>query len=120
MGAFLSRYPDSVENSLKPQPLIAEVLPGLTTLFILVCAYFVAHPETFTCVMNRKDTATVISGGFTVILASWIVGTILDAVRDLIEHVSDRCAADKNLRFRAMRDIKAGEELYSNYDEYSE
>jgi hypothetical protein len=79
-----------VENPLKPQPLIAEVLPGFTILFILACAYFVEHPGTFTAMANSKNSATVISGGLIVILASWIVGTFLDAVRDLIENRLDR------------------------------
>lgn len=83
-----------MENILKPQPLMAEVLPGFTTMFILSYAYCAGSPGKFTALMSNKSSAaiigTLIGGGFVVILISWVIGTFLDSLRDLIEHFLDR------------------------------
>jgi hypothetical protein len=74
-----------MENTIKPQPLIAEVLPGFAILVILACAYFCAHPEKITAAASNQNTAAVVGGSVATILVAWIVGTFLDTIRDLIE-----------------------------------
>jgi uncharacterized protein len=78
-----------MENPLRPQPLMAEVLPGFTIILILGYAYCVAHPGTFISVLASKNTATVIGGGVFVLFTSWIIGTFLDSLRDLLEKLLD-------------------------------
>jgi hypothetical protein len=78
-----------MENTIKPQPLIAEILPGFATLVILACAYFSAQPEKFTAMASNRNTAAVVGGGFAILLVAWIVGTFLDTIRDLIESQLD-------------------------------
>jgi hypothetical protein len=68
---------------------MAEVLPGFTIILILGYAYCVAHPGTFTSVLASKNTATVIGGGAFVLFTSWIIGTFLDSLRDLLEKLLD-------------------------------
>ena len=79
-----------MENPLRPQPLMAEVLPGFTVIFVLGYAYCMAHPGAFTAALASRNTATVIGGGVFVIFTSWTVGTFLDSFRDLFEHWLDR------------------------------
>jgi hypothetical protein len=79
-----------MENPLRPQPLMAEVLPGFTVIFILAFAYCFAHPGTFTAAADSKNTPTIIGGGFLTLIASWIIGTFIDAVRDILEDLFDR------------------------------
>jgi len=78
-----------MENSLKPQPLMAEVLPGFTVLFILAYAYCVANPGTFSLAANSRNVATIVGGGIIVLFVSWIIGTFLDTLRDLVESLVD-------------------------------
>jgi hypothetical protein len=79
-----------MENPLRPQPLMAEVLPGFTIILILGYAYCAAHPGTFTALLASKNTATVIGGGVFVLFTSWVIGTFLDSLRDLLEKLLDR------------------------------
>ncbi len=78
-----------MESTVKPQPLIAEVLPGLAVILILAGAHF-AHAGNLTALINGNNTPLVVGGGFLTIFAAWIVGTFLDAVRDIAEHLFDR------------------------------
>lgn len=79
-----------MDVSLKPQPLIAEVLPGFTTLCILGVAYLANRPGQFELLARDKNAAEVITAGFATILVSWIVGTLFDTIRDILEHLVDR------------------------------
>jgi hypothetical protein len=79
-----------METSLKPQPLVAEVLPGFTTLCILGFAYLANHPGELTSLLKEKSATEVISAGFATLLAAWIIGTVYDAIRDIVEHLLDR------------------------------
>lgn len=69
---------------------MAEVLPGFTLIFIVGYAYCAAHPGIFTAVLSSKNTATVVGGGILVLFTSWIIGTFLDSLRDLLEQLLDR------------------------------
>lgn len=77
-------------NSFKQQPLIAEVLPGFTTLAILVSAYFLQNPNLFHQVVTAPSATTYITAsGFAAILSAWIIGTFLDSLRDIAETLLD-------------------------------
>jgi|WetSurMetagenome_2_1015567.scaffolds.fasta_scaffold107104_2 hypothetical protein len=78
-----------METSIKPQPSIAEMLPGFTALSILSCAYFVNHQDQFAYIAQERSASIIIAGGFAVILVAWIIGTLFDAVRDILEHLFD-------------------------------
>jgi len=79
-----------MEVSFKPQPLVGEVLPGFTTLCILGTAYLVNHPAQLDWFVHQKSAAEVITAGFATILVSWIIGTLFDTIRDLLEHLIDQ------------------------------
>lgn len=81
-----------MENALKPQPLMAEVLPGFASLLLLSVAYGAAHPTQIkaSTILIFLGPATVIAGGFGILLICWIVGTFFDTLRDLIESILDR------------------------------
>ncbi len=72
--------------SLKPSPLIAEVLPGYTVLGIIAVSYFTAHQDQWHSLINSQSLLAVVTGlGAASFVASWIIGTVLDSVRDLLE-----------------------------------
>jgi len=80
-----------MDSSLKPQPLIAEVLPGFTVLAILTTSYFAHHLEQLKALISLPSAGTIITAlGISVLLISWILGTILDTLRDLCEELLDR------------------------------
>lgn len=79
------------ESSVKPQPLIAEVLPGFTTLVIVGAAYLWKNPGALTLLTQSKDLlATVAALGIGGLVASWVIGTFFDSCRDLVEWVVDK------------------------------
>jgi hypothetical protein len=78
-----------MEATLKPQPLIAEVLPGLATICIFGTAYPANHLDQRSWLLENKSASEAITAGFATVLISWILGTFLDAIRDLLEHLID-------------------------------
>jgi hypothetical protein len=81
-----------MDNPLKPQPLMAEVLPGFTVLAILATAFVFAHlPQISPSSLSKfLNATTVIAGSLGALLSCWVIGTMLDAVRDLVEWVMDQ------------------------------
>jgi hypothetical protein len=79
-----------MDFALKPQPLIAEVLPGFMMIGIIGVAYLANHPSQTVFLSQNESVAEVITAGFVGILVSWIVGTLFDTIRDLFEHLFDR------------------------------
>ncbi len=72
--------------SLRPSPLIAEVLPGYTVLGIAAVSFFTAHQDQWHSLINSQSLLAVVTGfGAASFVASWIIGTALDSVRDLLE-----------------------------------
>ncbi len=74
-----------MNQTLRPQPLLSEVLPGALTLGLIL--YVIAVKDT--ALVDRAlqlDAAqsTIAAGAF--LLGSWMVGTFLDSVRNLLEH----------------------------------
>ena len=79
-----------MNSSLKPSPLIAEVLPGYTVLGIVAVSYFVTHQDKWHGLINSQSALAVVTGlGAASFVAAWIVGTILDSARDLLEELLD-------------------------------
>jgi len=79
-----------MNSSLKPLPLIAEVLPGYTVLGIVAVSYFTAHQDQWQKLISSQSLLAVVAGlGAASFVAAWIVGTALDSVRDLLEELLD-------------------------------
>ena len=74
-----------MENPLKPSPLVGEILPGFTAIVILGVAYCHAHPDAWAKFAIGPTTGAVLGGVFVILLASWLLGTIADSVRDILE-----------------------------------
>lgn len=72
--------------SVKPQPVIGELLPGFTTTSILVAAYLLHNSAALTESERLASSAPVLAGGLALLLlTSWVLGTFFDAIRDLLE-----------------------------------
>src|SRR5712692_5834900 len=81
----------AMDSSLKPSPLLAEVLPGYTVLGVLVASYFSGHPDQWGSLSKSQNLLAVVTGlGAASFVAAWVLGTILDSVRDLVEELLDR------------------------------
>jgi hypothetical protein len=74
-----------MENPLKPSPVVGEVLPGFTAIVILSVAYFHSHIVEWSLFVSNPTTGVVLGGVFVLLLASWVVGTVADSIRDLLE-----------------------------------
>jgi len=79
-----------MENPLKPSPLVGEILPGFTAIAILGIAYCHAHPGAWYKFAIGPTTGVVLGGVFVILLASWLLGTIADSIRDILEVFLDR------------------------------
>src|SRR5436309_4364486 len=80
----------STESSIRPQPLIAEILPGFTTLTIISAAYLTKNRWALDRLAQSPNLlATVAALGVGGLLGSWVIGTFLDSCRDLIEWLVD-------------------------------
>lgn len=76
--------------TLKPSPLLADVLPGYTVLGILAACYLNQNRGQFQGLLNSKDLLAIVAGlGAASFVAAWILGTVLDPVRNLIEELLD-------------------------------
>jgi hypothetical protein len=75
----------AMENPLKPSPLVGEVLPGFTAIVVLGVAYFHSHMEEWRLLVSNPTTGVVLGGVFVLLLASWVLGTVADSIRDLLE-----------------------------------
>ena len=74
--------------SLKPNPLIAVWLPGFTTLCALIL--FGYHDEMSSYLNQSLSSGIVAALSFVAIVFGFVVGELLDSVRDLVEHLCDR------------------------------
>jgi len=77
--------------SVKPQPVIGELLPGFTAISILVAAYLLHNSVARTESEHLASSAPILAGGLAVLLlTSWVLGTLFDAIRDLLEWPLDK------------------------------
>jgi hypothetical protein len=77
--------------SVKPQPVIGELLPGFTAISILVAAYLLHNSAALTESEHLASSAPILAGGLAfILLTSWVLGTLFDAIRDLLEWPLDK------------------------------
>jgi hypothetical protein len=77
--------------SIRPQPLIAEILPGFTTLAIISAAYLAKNHWALDRVGQSTNLLALVTAlGVGGLIGSWVIGTFLDSCRDLIEWLVDR------------------------------
>src|SRR6267378_1889380 len=77
-----------MDYQLKPQPLIAQVLPGLFSLATLSYFYYSHDPDWFTNLRQFEGGVKAILG-VSFFFAAWILGTFFDAIRNILEDVVD-------------------------------
>jgi hypothetical protein len=86
--------------SVKPQPVIGELLPGFTAISILVAAYLLHNNAALTGSEHLASSAPIIAGGLAfLLLTSWVLGTFFDAIRDLLEWPLDKYWFEVNWEF---------------------
>lgn len=72
-----------MDSSIKPKPMIGEILPGFTFLVLFLFCYFRAHPCQFEWILSMGGGVTIATSGL-VLIVSWIIGDIFDAIRDTL------------------------------------
>lgn len=86
--------------SVKPQPVIGELLPGFTAISILVAAYLLHNSAALAEAEHLASSAPLLAGGLALLLlTSWVLGTLFDAIRDLLEWALDKFWFPLNWRF---------------------
>lgn len=76
---------------VKPLPVIGELLPGFAAISILLAAYLLHNSVALIESEHLASSSPILAGGLTLLLlASWILGTLFDAVRDLLEWLLDK------------------------------
>lgn len=86
--------------SVKPQPLIGELLPGFTAASILIAAYLFHNSAALTESEHLASSGPILAGGLALLLLiSWVLGTLFDAIRDLLEWPLDKLWFEVNWDF---------------------
>jgi len=82
-----------MNQTLRPQPQLGEVLPGALTLALFLVLVYDHYPDAFNYLLSPTTGAgllAILAGAF--LFASWIFGTLLDTIRNgLVEGVVDWC-----------------------------
>lgn len=86
-----------MNQTLRPQPLMSEVLPGALTLGLVLFMLAIRNPFLLDHAL-AWDGARIATAAGAFLLGAWIVGTFLDSIRNLIEHVAD-CAGGSPLNW---------------------
>jgi hypothetical protein len=77
--------------SVKPQPLVGEILPGFTAISILLAAYLIHSGAALTDTEHLASSGSALAGGLAILLlGSWVLGTAFDTLRDLLEWPLDK------------------------------
>jgi hypothetical protein len=83
-----------MNQTLRPQPQLGEVLPGALTLALFLLLVYDHNPDALnylTAPSTGPGLLAVIAGAF--LFSSWISGTLLDTIRNgVIENVVDCCS----------------------------
>jgi hypothetical protein len=88
--------------SVKPQPVIGELLPGFTALSILIAAYLHNNGAALAEAGQLAKSGPILAGGLTfLLLASWVLGTLFDAIRDIFEALLDYFGLEINWNYLA-------------------
>ena len=82
-----------MNQTLRPQPQLGEVLPGALTLALFLVIVYDHAPDTLNYVVAPTTGAgllAILAGAF--LFASWVAGTLIDSIRNgLVENVIDCC-----------------------------
>jgi len=83
-----------MNQTLRPQPQLGEVLPGALTLALFLLLVYDHDPDALNS-LSAPSTGpgllAIIGGVF--LFASWILGTLLDTIRNgVVENIVDRCS----------------------------
>lgn len=107
--------------SLKPNTLIAHLLPGAFFLACLVSVLLVANPAWIATVKELSPSLIAVLGVFALII-SLVLGLVFDAIRNLTETLWDKLSASDNdgrwWDFFFRGDEKHLEYLMENYYSY--
>jgi hypothetical protein len=80
-----------MNQTLRPLPQLAEVLPGALTLALILVLVYDHNPDAlnyFSALNTSPGVLAILAAAF---FASWIFGTFLDTIRNaLVEYVVDR------------------------------
>ncbi len=83
-----------MNQTLRPQPQLGEVLPGALTLGLLLVLLYDHDPDALSYLWAPTTGAgllAILAGAF--LFASWIFGTLLDTIRNgVVENVVDGCS----------------------------
>jgi hypothetical protein len=105
-----------MNQSLRPQPLLSEILPGALLLGLLLFDYFRLKPDQFEILSKEGGVLVLAAGAF--LLLSWILGTFFDAIRNLFEHIGDRYLGKLNWDFFFKADREKVFQLEEHYFAY--
>ena len=78
-----------MNTSFKTQPRIAEILPGALVTILLAVHYVKIHPYVLIYLSNQGSLVLLITAGLA-FLVFWIIGTLFDALRNVLEGIWDR------------------------------
>jgi hypothetical protein len=74
--------------SLKPNPLIAVWVPGFASLSAFL---YLGWHEKVACLVHHPPSSALIGAfGFVMVVFAFVVGDLLDAIRDFTEYFCDR------------------------------
>jgi hypothetical protein len=76
-----------MENPLKPSPLVGEILPGFTAIVILGIAFGQAHSVDWYRLASSPTTGAGLGAVFVILLAAWVLGSVADSVRNIVEEL---------------------------------
>jgi SET domain len=81
-----------MNQALRPQPQLGEVLPGALTLGLFLLWVYDCYPDKLSYLWApNTSSALLLIASASYLFASWVIGTLIDAIRNAIaEHVADR------------------------------
>ena len=110
-----------MDQPLKPQPLMRHVLPGLFLIILLIGSYYFTDPDHFLEQLQKIQSlaAKIIAVlSVTAFFAAWIIGNILDVIRNIIDEITHRIFKEQwwEFLFTANKEgVERLDEYYYNY-----
>jgi hypothetical protein len=87
-----------MNQALRPQPLLSEVLPGALCLGLILYIINSTNVGLLDWINDAAAAKLALAAG-AFLLGSWILGTFLDSARNLLEHCWDRLWGELNWNF---------------------
>jgi hypothetical protein len=107
-----------MDSSIKPKPLIGEILPGFTFLILALYSYLIVHPCQFNWIVSNGAT-TIAASGLVFILA-WIIGDFFDSLRETVVETIWDWFSEIYWNFFFEADSEKAEQLENYYYSYYE